>query len=389
MDKSLKNGRNAFLVIYLLGFLFAFQNAIPAYINSSFLETFAPEKFVGVLYSIGSILSIIGLVKMPKILAKFGNYKTTVFLSIISSFLLLGLAYFKSFVYLAPIFIIHLSIIPLIIICIDIFLEKFSDNEKTGTIRGSYLTITNAAWVIAPLLAGMILTNGDYWKIYLVAALFMMTFLAIIRPNLRDFADTSYMETSFMETFRAIAAKKDVLKIFISNFLLQFFYAWMIIYTPIYLHQYIGLSWKEIGAVFTVMLLPFVFLQMPAGRLADKSFGEKEFLSFGFVITAISTALIFFISGKSVLVWAAVLFMTRVGASMVEVMTESYFFKHMNSGDANIISAWRRNLPTAFILAPILAFAILSFLDYKYLFLILGAIMLYGLRYSLTLKDTR
>lgn len=389
MDKSLKNGRNAFLVIYLLGFLFAFQHAIPAYISSSFIETFAPEKFVGVLYSIGAILSIIGLIKMPKILAKFGNYRTIVFLIILSSFLLLGLSYFKFFVYIAPIFVVYISIIPLIIICLDIFLEKFSDNEKTGTIRGSYLTVTNAAWVIAPLLAGIILTNGDYSKIYLVAALFLMVFLAIIRPNLKDFSDTPYPETSFWETVKVILGEKDVRKIFAANFLLQFFYAWMIIYMPIYLHQYIGLSWKEIGAIFTVMLLPFVFLQMPAGRLADKVFGEKEFLSFGFVIAAVSTASIFFISGKNIFIWALVLFITRVGASMIEVMTESYFFKHMNSGDANIISAWRRNLPTAFILAPILAFAVLSFFDYKYLFLILGAIMLYGLRYSLALKDTR
>ena len=74
---------------------------------------------------------------------------------------------------------------------------------------------------------------------------------------------------------------------------------------------------------------------------------------------------------------------------MIEVMTESYFFKHMDSGDTNIISAWRRNLPFAFILAPTLAIVILSFFDYKYLFLILGLIMLYGLRYSLTIKDTR
>lgn len=388
MDKRLRNGRNAFLVIYLLGFLFAFQHAIPAYISSSFIETFAPEKLVGILYSIGSILSIIGLVKMPKVLARFGNYKTTVFLVLLSSFLLLGLAYFKTFTYIAPIFVVYISTIPLIVICLDIFLEKFSDNEKTGAIRGSYLTVTNAAWVIAPLLAGIILTNGDYWKIYLIAALFLMVFLTILRPNLKDFTDTPYLETSFWETIKTIFGKKDVRKIFAANFLLQFFYAWMIIYTPLYLHQHIGLSWKEIGAIFTVMLLPFVFLQMPAGRLADKIFGEKEFLSFGFVITAISTAAIFFIPGKNVFVWALVLFVTRVGASMIEVMTESYFFKHMNSGDANIISAWRRNLPTAFILAPILAFIILSFADYKHLFLILGAIMLYGLRYSLTLKDT-
>lgn len=389
MDKKLGNGRNAFLVIYLLGFLFALHHAIPAYINSSFIEVYTSEKVVGILYSMGSILSIIWLTKMPKIMARFGNYRTISSLIIFTAFLLLGLSYFKDFIYIAPIFVAYLSIIPLIIVCLDIFLEKFSDNEKTGTIRGSYLSVTNAAWVIAPLLGGLILTNGDYWKIYLVAGLFLLVFLVILRLNLRDFTDTPYLKVNFIETFKIIFNKKDVRNIFISNFLLQFFYAWMIIYAPIYLHQYIGLSWKEIGGIFTVMLLPFVLFEFPAGKIADKRLGEKEILTMGFVITAVLTASIFFIFSKNIFIWMLVLFGTRVGASMIEVMTESYFFKHMDSGDSNIISAWRRNLPFAFILAPILAIIILSFLDYKYLFLILGFIMLYGLRYSLSLKDTR
>lgn len=389
MDKKLRNGRSAFLVIYLLGFLFALHHAIPTYINSSFIEVYTSERIVGIIYSIGSIFSIIWLTKMPKIMARFGNYRTVSSLIILAAFLLLGLSYFKDFIYLAPIFVAYLSIIPLIIVCLDVFLEKFSDNEKTGAIRGSYLSVTNAAWVIAPLLGGLILTNGDYWKIYIVAALFLLVFLAILRLNLRDFTDPPYLKTSFIETFRTIFNKKDVRNIFISNFLLQFFYAWMIIYMPIYLHQYIGLSWKEIGVIFTVMLLPFVLFEFPAGRIADKRLGEKEILTMGFIVTAIFTASTFFIFSKNIFIWMFVLFGTRVGASMIEVMTESYFFKHMDSGDTNIISAWRRNLPFAFILAPTLAIVILSFFDYKYLFLILGLIMLYGLRYSLTIKDTR
>ncbi len=389
MDKKLGNGRNAFLVIYLLGFLFALHHAIPTYINSSFIEIYTSERIVGILYLIGSILSIVGLTKMPKIMSRFGNYRTVSSLVILAAFLLLGLSYFKDFIYLAPIFVVYLSIIPLIILCLDVFLERFSDNEKTGAIRGSYLSITNAAWVIAPLLGSLILTNSDYWKIYLVAALFLLVFLVILRLNLRDFTDPLYLKISFIETFRIILNKKDVRNIFISNFLLQFFYAWMIIYMPIYLHQYIGLSWKEIGVIFTAMLLPFVLFEFPAGRIADKRLGEKEILTIGFVVTAILTASIFFILSKNVFIWMIVLFGTRVGASMIEVMTESYFFKHTDPNDTNIISAWRRNLPFAFILGPILAIIVLSFLDYKYLFLILGAIMLYGLRYSLALKDTR
>ena len=168
------------------------------------------------------------------------------------------------------------------------------------------MSVTNAAWVIAPLLGGLILTNGDYWKIYIVAALFLLVFLAILRLNLRDFTDPPYLKTSFIETFRTIFNKKTIRNIFISNFLLQFFYAWMIIYMPIYLHQYIGLSWKEIGVIFTVMLLPFVLFEFPAGRIADKRL-EKEILTMGFIVTAIFTASTFFIFSKNIFIWMFVL----------------------------------------------------------------------------------
>ena len=42
---------------------------------------------------------------MPKIMARFGNYRTVSSLIILAAFLLLGLSYFKDFIYLAPIFV--------------------------------------------------------------------------------------------------------------------------------------------------------------------------------------------------------------------------------------------------------------------------------------------
>jgi MFS family permease len=78
------------------------------------------------------------------------------------------------------------------------------------------------------------------------------------------------------------------------------------------------------------MLLPFVFVQFPLGRLADKKWGEKEILSLGFIIVAIATGLISFISGGSMILWMTILFITRIGAATIEIMCDTYFFKKVD-----------------------------------------------------------
>lgn len=177
-------------------------------------------------------------------------------------------------------------------------------------------------------------------------------------------------------------------KILASNFLLQFFYAWMVIYTPIYLHTYIGFDWQAIGIIFTIMLFPFAILEAPLGQLADERFGEKEMLTAGFIITAITTALLAFIPNADFWLWAAGLLATRIGASAIEIMNETYFFKKNGENHPDILSLFRMTRPMAYIIAPLIATFLLQFLSYQYLFIVLGGIMLLGLRYSLTLRDT-
>jgi MFS family permease len=125
------------------------------------------------------------------------------------------------------------------------------------------------------------------------------------------------------------------------------------------------------------------------GYIADKYIGEKEILVTGFIILAGSTALMSFVDSNSFWIWALVLFMTRVGASMIEIMTETYFFKKITSTDVSIIGAFRMTRPFIYTLSPLLGSLLLFVIDSKYLFLLLGIFMLYGIRHALILHDTR
>jgi MFS family permease len=104
----------------------------------------------------------------------------------------------------------------------------------------------------------------------------------------------------------------------------------------------------------------------------------------------LATMLISLVSVKSFLIWTIILFLTRTGASFVEITSDSYFFKQVKEEDTDLISFYRITRPLSFILAPILASVIFGILDFKYIFFILGiTVIVFGCHYALGLKDTK
>ncbi len=380
--------KSSLLSLYVLGFIISFRFAIPSYITSSFFSAIIGEKTVGYVFAGASVVSLVTFLLMPKILKRYGNYKTAIFASCLTLLSLLAMGILKSIWPIILFYIISSAASGIISLSLDIFVEHDSANINTGDIRGVYLSIENFAWLICPFLSGLIVGQSGYHNAFLVAALFMIPIIFILFWEMKDFKDPEYKEFDILNTAKEILGMKDVQFITASFFLLQFFYAWMTIYMPIYMNINMGFDWLTIGKIFTVMLLPFVILEPPLGWIADKVLGEKEILTAGFIIIAFSTAFIPFISNKNFWVWAIVLFITRVGSSMVEVMTDTYFFKKIGDKDANIISLYRSMIPLTYIIAPLVATLFLAYFNFQYLFFALAFIMLFGIRYSLSIKDT-
>jgi MFS family permease len=325
---------------------------------------------------------------MPSLIKRFGKFGVTIGLLLLEIFSLAGLVFTDGKLAVISAFILNFVSVSLINFILDIFLEAFSSNSKTGKIRGAFLTIANSAWLISPILGSYILGNEVFKNIYIVSGALLVPVIALVALNLRASKEPEYSRMPFWKSFGEIWADRNIKGVLLIQFLLQFFYAWMIIYTPIYLHETVGFDWSTIGYIFTVMLLPFVLLESVLGRLADK-IGEKIMLSIGFIIMAVSTVLIAFVTDHNAVIWTAVLFMTRVGAAMVEVMTDTYFFKKIDASKTHIISFFRTARPLAYVVGPIIATILFTVFDMKGLFIFLGFLMLYGLRYSLSIEDIK
>jgi MFS family permease len=279
----------------------------------------------------------------------------------------------------------------MILFTLDIYLENsVTDERNTGNIRGMFLTVSNVALVISPAIVGLIVVGGQFWKIYAVSALFLIPLLVLIMRYFKPLSVISIKKTSFLKTFASFRKNKDLNNVFKTQIILQFFYAWMVIYVPVYLYEHIGFPWSKIGIIFTIMLLPFVLFELPLGKLADEKLGEKEIMTVGFIIIGLSVLFIPFLTTASFFLWAALLFLTRTGASFVEITSESYFFKHVDGNDSDKISLFRLTRPLSFVLAPLVAMLSLWLLpSFGSIFMVLGIICLFGVRYSLAIKDTK
>ncbi|MDO8660230.1 MAG: MFS transporter [Candidatus Parcubacteria bacterium] len=375
-------------IIYWAGFIFSLPIALMSYINSSFISSFIDEKYVGAIYALGSIVSIITLLVINKTFSELGGYKFLLWVIGLDALAILLFAFSKSAWQAIILFISIFTLNILIIFSLDELLKIFSKDSTTGKIRGSYLTFANIAWIIAQLSLGTFLGDFSFKMIYLTGFVLMVLFFAITYLRLKNIPDPHYDKKNVKKYIKEFFKNKNLFRVYSLSFLLQFFYSWMVIYTPIYLSIHLGFAWQEIGIIFAIMLLPFVIIPLPLGKYSDK-IGERKMLMLGFTIASLATLSLFFIRAHYIWLWAVLLFTTRVGAASIEVMNDVYFFKHIKIENEEYVGVYRSTAPVAYIIGPLSAFFVFLFIpSFNFIYLILGAIMLGGVYISSTIKKS-
>lgn len=394
MDKGIEK-KYLRLLTYLSGFFLTIHMAFPSYFNAQFLGQFIKTDQIGIIYAISAILTILLIINVPKLIRKIGLSKTISLITILDLLAVIPVAFIKNPWVILTFFIIYYSLGFIVRYVLDIYLEKISDNRNTGDIRGIFLSFTNIAFLISPFLAGTLIADRGFSVIFIISAIALLPVIYLSLFQLKE--QESHRQVKNRHVFSALKrlwsnkslATKNIRNILCVDFLLNLFYSIMVVYTAIYLEQTIGLNKENIGIIFTAMLLPFVLFEFPLGKLADKYLGEKEILSAGFVIIGLATISISFTNVATVWLWAFILFMTRTGASAIEIMKETYLFKKITEDDTDILSISRNMQPISYIIGPLSVSIFITFFDLKYIFLALGLIMLFGLRYSLVLTDTK
>jgi MFS family permease len=264
--------------------------------------------------------------------------------------------------------------------------------NETGRVRAAFLTAGNIALLIAPLVIGFVLDGGNaYGNIFLIASLTLAPFITLLLFEPVPHTPAPKHE-KLLDTLKFVYNDRDLRAVALGNFVLQFFYHLAPLYIPLYLHTELGIPWSELGWMFSVMLLPFVLVEYPAGIVADKWLGDKGLLIAGFLIAGLSFALIACItSSTSVAIVLMILVVSRIGAALIEAMVESHFFRRITADDAPTLSLFRMTRPVAALTAPIIASIVLAVTgSYVAFFIVMGVVVaLLGLLSARALKNVR
>ena len=376
-------------LIYLLVFLFTLHATPAIYVTSTYLELYINPVYIGVLYAIASAFSVIIFIFYRKILKRFGNYNTLLMILYSTLVTLILLTWSRSAFVVIPAFIANFTLTALFFMNMDIFLESETSDAEAGGTRGLYLTALNTAFVAGPLASGYLLGDGQYWRVFGLGIIILSAVIVIVQFKLSYFEDKPCPKVALWAAFKKIIKERDVYFVLQCGFALRVFFAWMIIYTPIYLSQSIGFSLEQTSYIIAVGLIPFVLLEAFLGKIADQKLGEKELLITGMLVAGVASGSIFFFTQTPhILFWMGVFFMTRVGASMIEVMTETYIFKKIDSTDISTLTFLRIIRPIAYVIAPLLGSLIIYTLGIRWLFLILGIYLILASSYAFRMKDT-
>lgn len=345
---------------------------------------------IDVIYTLSSFLTLVAYLILPGLMRRYGNRNVAVGLLTLLSLCLIGILFIPSFLVKMCLFILLLILNFLIIYEMDVFLEHFSDFHNTGRIRGLFFMIINAAWALSPFIAGQIIDRIGIQFVYLLALGMVIITAGIFMTHFRSTVFHHKPKRKIRELFQAVRARRDLKNIFLLSLTLHFFYAVAVIYMPLYLHNTIGFLWSDIGFLLLLANIPFLVLGYPVGKIADQYIGEKEMMMAGLVITALGTLGFIFTDSASILTWAIILIVSRIGISILETTTESYFFKKMDYDDHQIISIQRNAIPLAYLIVPLFAFIINIFSEgYHILFASVVVIFLLALYPASQLEDTK
>ena len=360
------------------------------YIITPYLATFMTDSQTGLVVSLGAVITLCVFPFLPHLVRRYSARKLAIFFALVEAFVLGWLAVGPTPLPAIILVACAVATTPLLMYQLDLLLEAtIAKEDATGRIRALFLTTGNLALVISPLIAGLVLDSGEqYWRVFAVAASSLLPFVLLLSTKRLTPGESPNL-LSAMGASLAVMGDKDLRSVVLSHGALQLFYHLAPLYIPLYLHHVLHIPWTQLGWIFATMLLPFVLLEYPAGWLADRKFGDKEIMIFGFVIMSLGFGALALVTVDTMLIWIIIiLIVSRIGASLVEAMTETHFFRRVSEADASTVGIFRMARPVAALVGPILGSVLLTVSGYSTLFIFTALLIaVLGISSALKIKD--
>ncbi|MHB8710190.1 MAG: MFS transporter [Minisyncoccota bacterium] len=377
-------------ILSIGNFFFALFATLIAYIPLAYLSSFMPAAYTGLVIAGGACLALAFFPFLPRLVARYGAQRLALAFAFAEMVVLLMLAVAPGAFAISILIALAISLQPLLSYELDLLLEAtVAEEGTTGRVRTIFLTAWNVAALIAPLFVGVLLANSDtYGRVFLAAAAALVPFIVLFAAR-RLPRGAAVAATPVRDTLVCITRDRDLAAVTFGHFVLYLFYIWAPLYVPIYLHNVLGIPWSSLGWMFSIMLIPYVLIEYPAGWIADRILGDKELMLAGFLIAGGALASVSLLTPTTpVFLILCVLIGSRTGAALIESMNEGHFFRRVTERDINSVSIFRGVWPLADVIGPIIGSLILVFGTYQILFVVTGGFVgIAGVIATLLIRD--
>ena len=143
------------------------------------------------------------------------------------------------------------------------------EEKGRNTAYGTSRIVANCAWIVAPILGGVILlAEGNYHNLFLVSALIglagLLVFIALV-PESRKVG----LETPKLPKI-GVLKDKDLLLLCVASLFTMLFYTQFYSLLPIFATQVKGLNTLEVGELFSISGVIVVLFQFPTSSWLEK-----------------------------------------------------------------------------------------------------------------------
>jgi hypothetical protein len=334
--------------LYLSIFFIALHHVFAFLINSSALKYIFGLRLSEVL-SVYGIASLFGVFVYFILLKKrlIDNIKRNIyFAAIVQIVCLISMYYFSIHhnVYaFIGFFLVHHMITPYILFNLDVLFESYTHIKDRGRGRGIYLTVWNIPFVVVPLMMST-LSTSSLAVCYLVSSALLLPFLFLVFSYIKNpaFTPDTKQAAGIIPILKNFFKDKLDRNAFITLASLHLFYGTTGTLLPLYLHGVFGFEWNKIGLIFAAMTSSFVLIQLPFGSIEDKKHNEKLIFKIGLATVVLASTAVLMISptlhtNTAFALFTLFLFLSYSGCSLIEISSDSMFYKHVTDRDHNAL----------------------------------------------------
>ncbi len=424
---------------FILTFLYGLQLAIPIYTLSHYLSMYFNNKSIAFIYMLAATISLYCIHMYNRMVKVYRNYNTSrivILLSIIS----LILIPITNNIYVIGLYsIVYIVLTAILAISVNMYITEFSEHNGQGVVRGLTLSITSMSLISGLLISHYLLgikatlphIYTQYGILFIATALIHIPMLFIISNYYKHIGEPRYTSGDMWIVLTSLYRNRNLYGVFIAGLSTQIFVTTMIVYYVNYLVSYGHVLIEDyIGTLMPLALLPFLLIPYKVGMEVDRRHDEKKLMLIGLSIMGLSllsipivahyidVSLISYIESINLLnihnasissdqlpigtisslsyinthvynqiliMWAIVLIIGRIGSSILETASTSYFYKTVSINDNDTIALFSNLGSVGAIIGAmiaIIAYSIDGLLGLNYsIFIISGIFLLYSTIY--------